>query len=38
MIAISYHTILIIVESVLLGGFEVGDEVRDVFGVDGNLV
>ena len=38
MIEIFYHIILIIGESVLFGGFKVGDEVRDVFGVDGKFV
>ena len=38
LIYIFYHIILIIGESVLFGGFKVGDEVRDVFGVDGKFV
>ena len=38
LIAISYHVILIILYSVFLGGFELGDEFLDVFGVNGNFV
>ena len=34
LIYISYHIIMILVESVLLGGFKLGDEVLDVYGVD----
>ena len=34
LIAILYQIILVIVKSVLLGGFELEDEVLDVYGVD----
>ena len=34
LIYILYHIIMILVESVLLGGFKLGDEVLDVYGVD----
>ena len=34
LIYIFYQIVLILGESVLLGGFELGDEVLDVYGVD----
>ena len=37
-IAIYYQIILILGDSVLLGGFELGDEVLDVFDVDEKIV
>ena len=38
LITISYHIIMIIGDSVLLGGFKPGDEVIDVFCVDKTIV
>ena len=38
LIAIFYHIILVIGSYVLLGGFELGDEVLDVYGVDKQIV
>ena len=34
LVAISYQIILILGDSVLFGGFKLGDEVLDVYGVD----
>ena len=38
LVGVSYQIILILGYSVLLGGFELGEEVRDFFGVDGNFI
>ena len=38
LIEIYHYIILIIGDSVLLGGFELGDEALDVYGVDAKVV
>ena len=38
LIETSYHIIMILGDSVLLGGFEIGDEVLDAYGVDTKFV
>ena len=38
LIETSYHIIMILGDSVLLGGFEIGDEVLDAYGVDAKFV
>ena len=38
LIDIFYNIILILVHSVFLGGFELGDEVLDIYGVDAKFV
>ena len=38
LVLISYHIILILGDSILLVGFELGDEVLDVHGVDAKFV
>ena len=37
LVVISYQIILILVESILLGGFELGEEFLDVFGKEENI-
>ena len=38
LISISYHIIMILGDSILLGVFELGDDVLDVYGVDEKFV